>query len=106
LGWSLPPYQALFLLRFIKYPAITAKDAISDCQVNIDSYKTANKTSYPQGKSLAIYLMPAAFINDTEEDILKLDKPHANKHLGGSLCFFHSKGQLRPPNFEGKKNCI
>ena len=45
--------------------------------------------------------MPAAFINDTEEDIQKLEKCIKTHHIG-SICFFHSRASAAT-NFEGKK---
>ncbi|SKB47410.1 glycoside hydrolase family 3 protein [Maribacter arcticus] len=48
--------------------------------------------------------MPAAFINDTEEEIQQLEKLISNHHVGG-LCFFHSRASAAT-NFEGKKKVI
>ncbi len=48
--------------------------------------------------------MPAAFINDTEEEIQKLERLIRNHHIG-SLCFFHSRASAAT-NFEGKKKII
>lgn len=45
--------------------------------------------------------MPAAFINDTKEEIAKLEKLISTHHIGG-LCFFHSRASAAT-NFEGKK---
>lgn len=45
--------------------------------------------------------MPAAFINDTEEEIQRLEKLIKEQHVGG-LCFFHSRTSAAT-NFEGKK---
>lgn len=45
--------------------------------------------------------MPAAFINDTEEEIKKLEQLIKDHHVG-SLCFFHSRASAAT-NFEGKK---
>ncbi|MDO1514260.1 glycoside hydrolase family 3 protein [Maribacter confluentis] len=45
--------------------------------------------------------MPAAFINDTEDEIRDLENLIANYHIGG-LCFFHSRASAAT-NFEGKK---
>ncbi|MGI9552349.1 MAG: glycoside hydrolase family 3 protein [Aurantibacter sp.] len=36
------------------------------------------------------FFMPAAFINDTEEEILRLEK-FIKEHNAGGLCFFHSR---------------
>lgn len=48
--------------------------------------------------------MPAAFINDTEEEISKLESL-IHTHGIGSLCFFHSRASAAT-NFEGKKEII
>lgn len=48
--------------------------------------------------------MPAAFINDTEEEIRKLEKLISEHHIG-SLCFFHSRASAAT-NFEGKKKIV
>ena len=45
--------------------------------------------------------MPAAFINDTEEAIVRLEELIREFHIGG-LCFFHSPASAAT-NFEGKK---
>ena len=45
--------------------------------------------------------MPAAFINDTEEEIQELEKL-IQRHDVGGLCFFHSRASAAT-NFEGKK---
>ncbi len=45
--------------------------------------------------------MPAAFINDTEEEILNLEELIRNQSVGG-LCFFHSRASAAT-NFEGEK---
>ncbi len=48
--------------------------------------------------------MPAAFINDTESEIQKLERLIKTHHIG-SLCFFHSRASAAT-NFEGKKVVI
>ena len=48
--------------------------------------------------------MPAAFINDTEEEIQQLEKLISEQHVGG-LCFFHSRASAAT-NFEGKKKIV
>ncbi|MFS4492302.1 glycoside hydrolase family 3 protein [Maribacter sp. 2308TA10-17] len=48
--------------------------------------------------------MPAAFINDTEEEIQKLEKL-IQEHSIGSLCFFHSRASAAT-NYEGKKEVV
>ncbi|UJH67875.1 glycoside hydrolase family 3 protein [Allomuricauda sp. SCSIO 65647] len=48
--------------------------------------------------------MPAAFINDSEEEVLRLEKLISEHHIG-SICFFHSRASAAT-NFEGKKEVI
>lgn len=48
--------------------------------------------------------MPAAFINDTEEDIAELERIIRNYGVGG-ICFFHSRASAAT-NFEGPKEII
>lgn len=48
--------------------------------------------------------MPAAFINDSEEEILKLEELIKKQGVGG-LCFFHSRASAAT-NYEGKKSVI
>ncbi len=48
--------------------------------------------------------MPAAFINDTEEEVLRLEKLISEHHIG-SICFFHSRASAAT-NFEGKKDVV
>ncbi len=47
---------------------------------------------------------PAAFINDTDENIQEIENLITNYHIGG-LTFFHSRISAAT-NFEGKKNII
>ncbi len=48
--------------------------------------------------------MPAAYINDTEEDIRQLEKLIENSGVGG-ICFFHSRASAAT-NFEGPREVI
>ncbi len=50
------------------------------------------------------FFMPAAFINDTEAEILQLEKL-IKTHSIGSLCFFHSRASAAT-NYEGTKEVI
>lgn len=50
------------------------------------------------------FFMPAAFINDSEEEILKLEELISMHHIGG-LCFFHSRASAAT-NYEGKKEVV
>ncbi|MEM8929443.1 MAG: glycoside hydrolase family 3 protein [Bacteroidota bacterium] len=65
---------------------------------------------FPSGNALSTkqkvgqLFMPAAFINDSEEEIQKLEQLIKDHHLGG-LCFFHSRASAAT-NFEGKKQVI
>ena len=63
---------------------------------SLDTLNTAHKVGQ--------FFMPAAFINDTEEEIQKLENLIKNYHIG-SLCFFHSRASAAT-NFEGKKKVI
>ncbi|QCW99620.1 glycoside hydrolase family 3 protein [Aggregatimonas sangjinii] len=69
----------------------------------IPAYEIA-KNSLPLSEKVGQFFMPAAFINDTEEDIQKLEKL-IQKHDIGSLCFFHSKASAAT-NYEGKKEVV
>ncbi len=48
--------------------------------------------------------MPAAFINDTEEEIVQLENLIRERGIGG-ICFFHSRASAAT-NFEGKKKVV
>ena len=48
--------------------------------------------------------MPAAYINDTEEEIRQLESLIENSGVGG-ICFFHSRASAAT-NFEGPKEVI
>ncbi|WP_422080713.1 glycoside hydrolase family 3 protein [Ulvibacterium sp.] len=48
--------------------------------------------------------MPAAFINDTEVEIQKLERLITEHNIGG-ICFFHSRASAAT-NYEGKKEVI
>ncbi len=64
----------------------------------------------PSSKTLSLrqkvgqLFMPAAFINDTEEEIQELEQLINDRHIG-SICFFHSRASAAT-NFEGKKEVI
>jgi beta-glucosidase-like glycosyl hydrolase len=66
-------------------------------------YPTAKKTLTLKEKVGQLF-MPAAFINDSEEEILKLHDLIAKHHIGG-LCFFHSRASAAT-NYEGKKKVV
>ena len=48
--------------------------------------------------------MPAVFINDTEEEVQKMERLITDYHVG-SICFFHSRASAAT-NFEGKKKIV
>lgn len=48
--------------------------------------------------------MPAVFINDSEEEITKIENLISSHHIG-SICFFHSRASAAT-NFEGKKKIV
>ncbi|PCJ98252.1 MAG: glycoside hydrolase [Flavobacteriaceae bacterium] len=50
------------------------------------------------------FFMPAAFINNTEEEIQFIENLIKKHHIGG-LCFFHSRASAAT-NFEGKKAVV
>lgn len=67
------------------------------------SYKKASKQLTLKEKAGQLF-MPSAFINDTEEEIQKLERLIREHHVG-SLCFFHSRASAAT-NFEGAKAVI
>lgn len=69
----------------------------------VKSYKEATNQLTIEDKVGQLF-MPAAFINDTEAEIQKLEK--LIRELGvGSLCFFHSRASAAT-NFEGAKAVV
>ncbi len=62
------------------------------------------KTELSKREKVGQLFMPAAFINDTEEEILALEQLISENHVGG-LCFFHSRASAAT-NFEGRKKVI
>lgn len=69
---------------------------------NMDYSKAKN--TLVQKEKVGQLFMPAAFINDSEEEIVKLEKLIAAYHIGG-LCFFHSRASAAT-NYEGKKKVV
>ena len=67
------------------------------------SYAVARELLSYQQKVGQLF-MPAAFINDSEAEIEKLEHLIKEYHIG-SLCFFHSRASAAT-NFEGKKEVI
>ncbi|SDE75050.1 beta-glucosidase [Pricia antarctica] len=70
---------------------------------NIISCTQSNKQLTLREKVGQLF-MPSAFINDTEEEIQKLEKLISNQDVG-SLCFFHSRASAAT-NFEGVKAVV
>lgn len=62
------------------------------------------KTRLTTLEKIGQLFMPAAFINDTEDDIQKLEQL-IKEHAIGGLCFFHSRASAAT-NFEGKKEVV
>ena len=71
--------------------------------LNILPYTKATETLNLAEKVGQLF-MPAAFINDTEDEIQQLEKLIKEYHIG-SLCFFHSRASAAT-NFEGKKKVV
>ncbi|MFK7812019.1 MAG: glycoside hydrolase family 3 N-terminal domain-containing protein, partial [Maribacter sp.] len=62
------------------------------------------KSSLTLREKVGQFFMPAVFINDTEEEIQKIE--NLIKECGiGSICFFHSRASAAT-NYEGKKEII
>ncbi len=55
-------------------------------------------------EKIAQFFMPAAFINDTEEEIQALETLIRDHGIGG-ICFFHSRASAAT-NYEGKKEVV
>ncbi len=70
---------------------------------NLLPYELA-KARLDPGQKVAQLFMPAAFINDSEEDIRHLESLIRDYGVGG-LCFFHSRASAAT-NFEGKRKII
>lgn len=70
---------------------------------SIPTYKQVKTQLSPQQK-LGQLFMPAVFINDSEEEIQRMEHLIHNLNIG-SICFFHSRASAAT-NFEGKKEVI
>jgi beta-glucosidase-like glycosyl hydrolase len=70
---------------------------------NIPSFKKA-KSGLSLKQKVGQLFMPAAFINDSEEEVQNLENLIKNYHIG-SVCFFHSRASAAT-NFEGKKEVV
>lgn len=71
--------------------------------MKIVSYNKA-KTKLTKHEKIGQFFMPAAFINDSEEEIQEIEKLIREQHIGG-LCFFHSRASAAT-NFEGAKKIV
>ncbi|WP_394749987.1 glycoside hydrolase family 3 protein [Spongiimicrobium salis] len=69
----------------------------------IAAYATI-KNTMSLAEKVGQLFMPAAFINDTEEEIQALERLLQDYAIGG-LCFFHSRASAAT-NFEGKKKIV
>ena len=58
-----------------------------------------------QTEKIGQLFMPAAFINDTEVEIQKLEKLITEHNIGG-ICFFHSRAVRRPTMKAKKRSSI
>lgn len=72
--------------------------------MNKTSIRKWGSTSLSQAEKIGQLFMPAAFINDSEVEIQKLEKL-IKEHAIGGLCFFHSRASAAT-NYEGKKEVI
>ncbi|WP_282115979.1 glycoside hydrolase family 3 protein [Cellulophaga baltica] len=70
---------------------------------NMISYHNAT-TALSISEKVGQFFMPAAFINDTEEEIKRIEKSILEDGIGG-LCFFHSRASAAT-NFEGQKKIV
>ena len=93
---------AIFILKYLKYPADYGKKGRIQ-KLDFIDYPTAAK-SLSLKEKVGQFFMPAAFINDSEEEILKLQDLISKHHIGG-LCFFHSRASAAT-NYEGKKEVV
>jgi beta-glucosidase-like glycosyl hydrolase len=69
----------------------------------IPSYRQA-KDLLTTAEKVGQLFMPAAFINDSEDEIAQLEQLIDRYHVGG-LCFFHSRASAAT-NYEGKKKVV
>ena len=69
----------------------------------LQDYENA-KTVLSKKEKIGQLFMPAAFINDTEEEIQALESLIEENYVGG-LCFFHSRASAAT-NYEDKKEVI
>ena len=69
----------------------------------IPNYKIV-KNEFSTSEKVGQLFMPAAFVNDTEEEIKNLEELIKN-HGIGSICFFHSRASAAT-NYESKKTVV
>ncbi len=65
---------------------------------------TLSKKELTLRQKVGQLFMPAVFINDTEEEVQKMERLIKEHHVG-SICFFHSRASAAT-NFEGKKKVV
>ncbi len=65
---------------------------------------TLSKKELTLRQKVGQLFMPAVFINDTEEEVQKMESLIKEHHVG-SICFFHSRASAAT-NFEGKKKVV
>ncbi|PWL38382.1 glycoside hydrolase [Flagellimonas aquimarina] len=70
---------------------------------SLPSYSSATKELTLKQKVGQLF-MPAAFINDSEEEIQKIENSIRTNNIG-AVCFFHSRASAAT-NFEGKKKVV
>lgn len=90
------------LLWSCKMQEKETKDTTS-ASSSILSYEEASKT-LTQKEKIGQFFMPAAYINDTEEDILAIEKLIKEQNVG-ALCFFHSRVSTAA-NFGSKQQAV
>ncbi len=74
---------------------------ISDARHKLSSTPTPN---FSTKQKVGQLFMIAAFINDSETEVLRIEKLIKENHIG-ALCFFHSRASAAT-NFEGKKKVV
>ncbi|WP_339709705.1 glycoside hydrolase family 3 protein [uncultured Kriegella sp.] len=72
--------------------------------MNSNSSLKIARAQLSQSEKVGQLFMPAAFINDTEQEIQQIENLISKEGVGG-LCFFHSRASAAT-NFEGKKKVV
>ncbi|MEM9869389.1 MAG: glycoside hydrolase family 3 protein, partial [Bacteroidota bacterium] len=63
-----------------------------------------NADEFTVAQKVGQLFMLAVFINDSDEEVEKVERIITEKHIG-ALCFFHSRASAAT-NFEGKKKVL